>query len=382
MLRALRLGILPLALVSGILCADTTPSKDSKETVILPEVDLHFLDGSTTRVVVLEQAIDVETRYGKLTVPCAEIRKMELSLRLEESTAKRLAEAIQQLGSKNFLEREAASKELLRLSIPAYQSLKTATASKDPEVARRSEALVKQIESAVPAARLKGRSDDFVQARDFTIIGKVKAQSLQVRSKYFGEKELKISDVQSWDATVTSLYDVTAPFANATGVAKVAYWFERGDYLAAQATAAEFAKGKDVSELATLFGRRRPQRPGLGIGFRPGEFSPDGIEQTICRLDAGPPFAKELLEKHAADLARAFYLTAAIGEGHRSHCPVKKKEGKKDPKDWERWSVTVRDQALELASAFRHQQFASVPVLARSLNQTCVSCHEIFRECN
>jgi hypothetical protein len=86
------------------------------------------------------------------------------------------------------------------------------------------------------------------------------------------------------------------------------------------------------------------------------------------------------LEPAAADLARAFYLTAAIGEGQRILCPIQKKEGSKDPRDWEKWAVGVRDGALELAEAFQHKQFDRIPQTARKVEDYCINCHDKFRD--
>src|SRR5262249_35737170 len=157
---------------------------------------------------------------------------------------------------------------------------------------------------------------------------------VKVRSKYFGETELKLSEVTSLNATAQATTDVTAPFANGDGLFKAAHLLERGDFFAAQQMAAAFGKGKEVHDLASLFLQRT--KKGAGMGLTPGVFKPDGIEAFICQMDSTKPIEPQVLEKHAADVARAFYLTAMIGEAHRSHCPVREKQGKKDPKDWDR----------------------------------------------
>ena len=380
MLRAVTFAGLPALLLAGLLLVDPAPAQNVREAGALPEVDLRFLDGSAARVVLLQESIDIETRYGKLTVPCADIRRVELSLRLDEETGKRIVAALQGLGSDAFHQREAAGKELLRLAIPAYHALKKAPPSKDTEVARRTAKLVKEIEHAVPAARLKVRTDDLVQARDFTIPGKVTARTVRVRSKYFGEAELKVSDLSAWDAASGAFLDVTAPFAEQTGLAKAAFWLERRNFLAAHAEAKEFARDKPVEDLARLFKPRT--KGGLGIGFQPGAVTPDGIELLLLQLDKRAAQLEPTLAAHAADVARAFYLTAAIGEAHRHHCPLTKKVGRKDPADWERWSVAMRDSAIELADAVQRRQPARTREVAKQLNNACFSCHDVFRECN
>ena len=336
--RAWPVAMLSLAIASSALLGGADSDKDLKEAPP-PEVDVRFMDGSSARVFILEKSIDLETKYGKLTIPCRDLRRIELGLRSAEAADKRIAEAIQHLGSTKFDERESASKELLKLAIPAYHALKKSPASKDPEVVHRTQSILKEIEKTVPAERLRGRTQDRVQTKEFTIWGRLTAGTLKVRSRYFGETELKIEELDSVGALAT------LPYASQTGIFQAAYLMERGDFLAAKKAAEEFAKGKDVDALAMLFRLRTARaRQGVGIGLQPGVIKPDGIERMIMELaNDRRPIPANLLDRHEADLARAFYLTAAIAEGHRGHCPVKQKVKNKDPKDWERWSVTLRD---------------------------------------
>jgi hypothetical protein len=350
-----------------------------------PEVDVRFMDGSTARVVILQSHLELETRYGKLTIPCNEIRKIELALRLEDETAKRIDDAIRELGGDEFNRREAASKELLRLAIPAYVALKKTPPSKDPEVAKRTEAIFKQIESSIPAAKLQVRSNDLIQTKEFTVTGRIPTRQLKVKSKYFGETELKLNEVSSMNSTAKAPMDLMAPWAEKGPVFKAAHLLEIGDFFAAKQTIEAFAKDKQVEDLALLFARRTKQGPrvnSLGIGPTPGAFQPDGIEQLIIQLDSDRLIDHKLLERHADDLSRAFYITAVIGEGHRSHCPVKQKTGKKDPKDWDRWCLQLRDSAFEMAGVVQDKQPKTVREVAKRLNNACFSCHDVFRDCN
>jgi hypothetical protein len=375
MLRNLPWICLLLSLSAGFLVADG----DTKNTGSLPEVDVRFMDGSTARVVILQNHLELETRYGKLTIPCNEVRKIELALRLEDETAKRIDDAIRDLGGDEFNRREAASKELLRLAIPAYVALKKTPPSKDPEVAKRTEAIFKQIESSIPAAKLQVRSNDLIQTKEFTVTGRIPTRQLKVKSKYFGETELKLNEVSSMNATAKAPPEATAPFAEVGGIFRAAHLLEIGDFVAAKQTAEAFGKGKEVHDLASLF--RLRTKKGVGIGLTPGLLKPDGIEQFICQLDSDKSIDAKLLQKHADDVARAFYLTAAIGEAHRSHCPVKAKNGKKDPKDWDRWCLQLRDSAYELAKVVREDP-TQVKTVVKKVNNACVSCHDVFRDCN
>src|SRR5260370_21493508 len=75
--------------------------------------ELRFADGSAVRLALLQDQVEVRTKYGKLTVPLAEIRSVEFGLRVPEETTRRLEAASAGLGSEEFREREQASAELL-----------------------------------------------------------------------------------------------------------------------------------------------------------------------------------------------------------------------------------------------------------------------------
>ena len=100
-------------------------------------VEVRFADDSTVKAALLEKHVEIVTRYGKLTVPVEEVRKIELGLRIPEETAKRIDAAITRLGSQEFAQREAATAELLELREQAYPALQQAARSTDAEVARR-----------------------------------------------------------------------------------------------------------------------------------------------------------------------------------------------------------------------------------------------------
>jgi hypothetical protein len=160
-------------------------------------VEVRFADDSTVKMVLLQSSIDVATRYGKLTVPVAEIRRVELGLRLPEATAKRIDAAIARLGSPDFKQREAAAAELLELRELAYPALQQAAGSTDLEVARRAKDALKSLAETVPAEKLDLPRHDTVVALGFTIVGQIEGPSLKARTAYFGETSLSLADVRS-----------------------------------------------------------------------------------------------------------------------------------------------------------------------------------------
>jgi hypothetical protein len=160
-------------------------------------VEIRFADDSTVKMVLQHSSIEVATRYGKLTVPVGEMRRIEFGLRIPEETAKRIDAAIARLGSQDFKQRETAGAELLELRELAYPALLQASRSTDAEVARRAKEALKTLTETVPAEKLHLPQHDTVVAKEFTIVGQVEAPALKVRTAYFGETSLKLADVRT-----------------------------------------------------------------------------------------------------------------------------------------------------------------------------------------
>jgi hypothetical protein len=159
------------------------------------DVQVRFVDGSRVRMAVLQDSIEVITKYGKLTVPVREIRKVEFGLHVSDEVAKQVDQAVQHLGSNVHGEREAASRQLVELGHRAYPAIQMALKSKDPEVARRAEEVVKKIREKVPAQLLRLDSNDRIETSEFPIVGRISSAALKARSTYFGEKEVKVDDL-------------------------------------------------------------------------------------------------------------------------------------------------------------------------------------------
>ncbi len=116
-----------------------------KELPKSADVEVRMGDGSTMRMLIAQESLTVATRYGKLTVATNEILRIDLGLRMPEGAAAKIDKAVQQLGSREFKEREAASAELLDFGVLAYQPLQRAAKNTDAEVAERANALLTRI---------------------------------------------------------------------------------------------------------------------------------------------------------------------------------------------------------------------------------------------
>src|SRR5262245_3681459 len=193
------------------------------------EVTAIFHDGTVIKRVVLPGSVELTTRYGKLTIPVKEIRRIEFGFRLSAEMAKQVEEGIQALGNKDFRQREAASKQLAALGARAWPAVQKAAQSKDMEVSRRAQAILQQIQQTVPADQLQIKPDDSIVTADCVLVGRVANDALKARTKTLGEMSFKLTDLRSLHgptdapaaSTVTALRPPGAPATDIPPVVNV-----------------------------------------------------------------------------------------------------------------------------------------------------------------
>jgi hypothetical protein len=163
-----------------------------------PQVfDVKLADDSTVRVTPIDPALSVTTKYGKLTIPVADVRRIDFGFRFPDGVEAKIKQAVDDLGSPVFQAREEAQKSLLgfaELSVPA---LKGVANSPDKEVATRAAAVLKQLKEKLPDEKYNLRDYDVVETAEFTFQGTVEATVLKVTTQYFGQTTLKVADVRS-----------------------------------------------------------------------------------------------------------------------------------------------------------------------------------------
>jgi len=164
-------------------------------------VEVRLADGSSVRMILTQPSIEIATKYGKLSVPAAEVRRVEFGFRYPDGAEAKINDLVSQLGDGNYKRREAAAAELLAFRELAYPALKRATKSSDAETAKRASELVQKMEDKLPPEKLKFKDYDLVSAVDFTARGRIEAKTLQGHTPYFGEVRLQVSEVRSLRST-------------------------------------------------------------------------------------------------------------------------------------------------------------------------------------
>jgi hypothetical protein len=180
------------------LCALVTSSSVAQSTKDRPcQAEVRFSDGSLVRMTILQEHVDIITRYGKLTVPLADIRRIDFGLHIPGEVDQQIHQSIKQLGSDVFKEREGATRELLLCGHWARPSLQRASRSTDHEVANRAASVLRQLSDRVPPDLLRLKEEDVLYTADFTIVGRLAEPTLKAQSPHFGDLLLKLADLRT-----------------------------------------------------------------------------------------------------------------------------------------------------------------------------------------
>jgi hypothetical protein len=200
MRRVLCCTLVGLTLILG--GAPAAPPPDSREPAKEKEkgakatADVTLADGSTVRVTLVSENVELETKYGKLVIPAADVQRIEFAFRLPDDAAKKIAAAVKRLADTSFEEREAATKELQEIGLRAYPALEEAAKSPDAEVKRRAAMLLEELRANVSAEDLSFPKKDRIQTAEFTVSGHISSPVLRAKTAYFGEADLKLADLR------------------------------------------------------------------------------------------------------------------------------------------------------------------------------------------
>jgi hypothetical protein len=187
-----------IILVAGLgLTLSAAHADDPAKKASGPPVEIRLADSSSVRMTFTQPTVEIMTKYGKLSIPVDEIRRVDFGFRYPEGAEEKINDLITQLGDGNYKKREAAMSELLAYRELAYPALKRAAKSSDAETAKRAGELVTKLEDKLPPEKLKFRDFDLVTSVDFTARGRIEAKTLQGHTPYFGDVKLQVAEVRS-----------------------------------------------------------------------------------------------------------------------------------------------------------------------------------------
>lgn len=260
------------------------------------EVEILFANGSLVRLTLVQEKIEVNTLYGKLSVPLKDIRRIEFGVHVPEGVDKKVEAAIKLLGSADFKERDGAMRDLVSFGAYAYPALLQAAKSSELEVAKRATDAVTRIRAKVPAKDLRVGEDDRIVTGVFTIVGRIVTPTIKAQTEYFGEAQLSLSQLRHLRVLVESRdTDVTI---DAAKYASANQWLATNVIVDGSSILTISAAGQvDL----------RPQFPGNYV------CGPQGYSRTVAAVAGAAVFGKKAAGGPAARIYPGVLL-GRIGE--------------------------------------------------------------------
>ena len=161
------------------------------------EVEVKCLDDSTLKVKLIDDRLDLSTKYGSLSIPAADVRRIDFATRTPPEVLEKVNGLINVLGHPDFETREKATAELRGYRERAYLPLLKAIKHPDAEVSRRAEETVRFLQQKVPPGQLETHEFDVVHTDDSKITGRLATPALRVLTAQFGEQSLRLADVRT-----------------------------------------------------------------------------------------------------------------------------------------------------------------------------------------
>jgi hypothetical protein len=203
-------GMLSGLLLSAALLADEPASPPVAATPAKPGVAqtsssrtmrLHLMEGSVVTGKLSTDTVTVETAFGNLEVPVANIVSFTPGLDSHPEEGKRIGRLIQQLGSNAAAERDAAQRALSDMGKSIQPELARYAMDEDTERRTRIQKILAELEEAEdedelePTAAKPWLAQDSLETTLFTVVGKISPQTFDVQTQ-FGPLKVAIGDIR------------------------------------------------------------------------------------------------------------------------------------------------------------------------------------------
>jgi hypothetical protein len=158
--------------------------------------EVRFIDESVVRMCILQERLEIATKYGKLVVPTSDILKVDFGVHVPSELESKIAKAIEELGSEVYKVRETAMRDLLSWGPSAYPQLYRSSKSNQLEVKQRVGAVLDRLKAKYPVDNLRLRSEDIIVTQNFTIVGQIVTPTVKAQAENFGDLDLKLAKLR------------------------------------------------------------------------------------------------------------------------------------------------------------------------------------------
>jgi hypothetical protein len=172
------------------------PDDGKKPSDFMAQSEVLFTNDSAVRMSILQERVEVETKFGKLSIPIAEIAKIDFGVHVPPGLQKQINQAIDDLDSDNYKTRELALNNLVGWGPYAYPAVYKAVKSGPLEVKKRAQLAMDKLKAKHPARKLRLRAEDIIYTESFTVVGKITTLTFKAKADNFGEVELQLAKLR------------------------------------------------------------------------------------------------------------------------------------------------------------------------------------------
>jgi hypothetical protein len=162
---------------------------------------LHLMEGSVVAGRLSTETVTVETAFGKLEVPVASIISFTPGLDSHPEERRKIGRLIQQLGSNNAVERDAAQRSLTDMGKTVQSELSRYAMDDDTERRTRVQKILAELDEVEddddldPSAARPWLAQDSLETTLFTVVGRISPQTFDLQTQ-FGPLKVAISDIR------------------------------------------------------------------------------------------------------------------------------------------------------------------------------------------
>jgi len=204
---------LPALCLAALLCLPALgdpgkdePARPAAEPAPPDTLKFHMMDGSVITGKMAAKEIVVQTPYGTLKIPVADVRSFRPGLQSHPDMQSRIDGLFERLGSADQTERDAAQRDLTQMGPTLRGELLAHLKDADPERKSRLQTILDQTDDsadddadsgagAAAATTPTWTREDAVETRDFTVAGAIAAPKFDLVSVY-GPLTVNLGDIR------------------------------------------------------------------------------------------------------------------------------------------------------------------------------------------
>jgi hypothetical protein len=212
------------------------------------EVRLELWDGSVLTGDLGIDSIHIDTKFGTLEVPVSNIQFLRPGLESIPEMKAKIAGLVEQLGDKEFQNREKAHRDLLAMGLTIRSQLRSFADGGSAERKKHLQTLTEEIEELAEdedptqAANAALELEDSITTGDFTIVGRIRETEFALKTRY-GDLQVRLQDIRSGDratgksaSAVRKSIDIEATAFFQRDPAKTRIRVKAGDRISIRAT--------------------------------------------------------------------------------------------------------------------------------------------------